>query len=199
MVLVCEETDMDSSATELWKRGRVGGSRILHRATDQEESSEFAALVERQARFLYRVAYSVVRNAQDAEDVVQETFLKLYRTGAWKGMQEEKAYLARVVWRIAVERLPNRNDKDVAEMKLVAKGDSPEMNAVREAEEALLRRMISGLPEELRKVLVLSAMDELTSREVAAVIGIPEGTVRTRMMRAKDELKRRYAAAMEVR
>jgi RNA polymerase sigma-70 factor (ECF subfamily) len=190
---------MDSLATDLWKHGRVGGSRILHRAQDEEESAEFAALVERQARFLYRVAYSVVRNAQDAEDVVQEAFLKLYRTGAWKGMKEEKAYLARVAWRIAVERLPKREVRDEVEVELAARGDSPETSAVRGSEEALLRRMIDGLPEELRQVLVLSAMEEMTSREVAEVMGIPEGTVRTRVMRGKDELRRRYKAAMEVR
>src|SRR5260370_40578141 len=96
---------MDSLAAELWKHGKVGGSRILDRARDEEESAEFAALVERQARVLYRVAYSGVRNAQDAEDVVQEVFLKLYRTGAWKGIQEERAYLARGGWGDGGERL----------------------------------------------------------------------------------------------
>lgn len=189
---------MDSLATDLWKSGRAGG-RILHGAADKEESTEFAALVQRQARFLYRVAYSVVRNTQDAEDVVQDTFLKLYRTGAWKGMKEEKAYLARVAWRIAVERLPNRNETDAVEVELAARGDSPEESALRGSAEALLRKMIDGLPEELRQVLVLSAMEEMTSRELAAVIGIPEGTVRSRLMRGKDELRRRYKAAMEVR
>ena len=47
----------------------------------------FAALVARQSRFVFRVAYSVLRNAQDAEDVVQDTFFKLHRSGAWRQMQ----------------------------------------------------------------------------------------------------------------
>jgi len=200
MVLVCEETNMDSSATELWKHGRVGGSRILHSAADQAESSEFAALVERQARFLYRVAYSVVRNAQDAEDVVQETFLKLYRTGAWKEMQEEKAYLARVAWRIAVKRLPKREmaqaESEVEGLK--ANGDSPEVQAVRSGLEMRMRRLIDALPEELRRPLVLSALEEMSSREIGLVMGIPEGTVRTRLMRAREELRKRFEALREV-
>ena len=58
----------------------------------------------------------------------------------------------------------------------------------------LLRRLIDGLPEELRRTLVLSAVEEMTSREVAAAMGIPEGTVRTRVMRARAELKRRFEA-----
>ena len=72
--------------------------------TRDEEA--FAALVERQSRFVFRVAYALLRNASDAEDVVQEAFLKLYRTGAWVGMVDERAYLSRTVWRMAVGRLP---------------------------------------------------------------------------------------------
>ena len=62
-----------------------------------------------------------------------------------------------------------------------------------------MRAMIDELPEDLRQVLLLSAIKELNSREIAELIGIPEGTVRTRMMRAREELKRRFVAAKEVR
>ena len=61
----------------------------------------FAALVTRQSRFVFRVAYSVLRNAQDAEDVVQDTFFKLHRSGAWQQMRDERAFLARAAWRLA--------------------------------------------------------------------------------------------------
>jgi RNA polymerase sigma-70 factor (ECF subfamily) len=69
--------------------------RALARQREAEERQErFAALVERQSRFVFRIAYAVSRNVQDSEDVVQETFLKVYRTGAWEKMTDEKAYLA---------------------------------------------------------------------------------------------------------
>jgi RNA polymerase sigma-70 factor (ECF subfamily) len=168
---------------------------------DAYPEAEFSALVERQTRFLYRIAYSILRNVPDAEDVVQETFLKLYRTGAWREINEEKAYLARVAWRIAVERLPNRlmeSDEDVM-AGLMAAGASPETDAIRSSEQIRLRRLIDMLPEELRQPLVLSAVEEMTSREVAAVMGIPEGTVRTRVMRARTELRRRFEAMTEGR
>lgn len=166
-------------------------------AVGREE--EFAALVERQARFVYRVAYSVVKNAEDTEDVVQEAFLKLYRTGAWRGMEEEKAYLARVAWRMAVERvqrLPRREmvGGEDAMAGLVSGEASPETQAVERDEERRMRGMIDELPEELRQVLMLSALEEMTSREVGMVMGIPEGTVRTRLMRARAELRRRFEA-----
>ena len=158
--------------------------------------AEFSALVERQGRVLYQVAYTVTRNSHDAEDAVQEAFLKLYRTGAWRGMDDEKAYLARTVWRIGVDRLLRRETADGAvELDaLAAGGASPEFSVMRSAEEMRLRRLIDELPEELRLPLRLSALEEMSSREVGVVMGIPEGTVRTRLMRARAELRRRFEA-----
>jgi len=57
-----------------------------------------------------------------------------------------------------------------------------------------MREMIDALPEELGQVLMLSALEEMTSREVGMVMGIPEGTVRTRLMRARAELRKRFEA-----
>ena len=68
-----------------------------------EREETFALLVDRHTRLMYRVALSLLRNAQDAEDAVQEAFLKLYRGDAWQRMENEKAFLARTVWRVALE------------------------------------------------------------------------------------------------
>ena len=68
-----------------------------------EDEAEFAGLVERQWRFAYRVAWAVLRNAHDAEDAAQEAFLKILRARAWRGLRDEKAYVARAAWRLAVE------------------------------------------------------------------------------------------------
>ena len=83
-------------------------------------------------------------------------------------------------------------------MEIAASGKSPEERAAEGDERELLRQMIDTLPEDLRRPLVLSAIEEMTSVEVAVVLGIPEGTVRTRVMRAKAELKRRFEARKEV-
>ncbi len=181
----------------VWARS---GDRAESRseALDSEEpaarDAEFVGLVERQSRLMFRVAYALLRNAHDAEDAVQETFLKLYRGEAWRRMEDEKAFLARTVWRVALDKRPPKAGTmtDVAEMELEASGESPEANAVDGQERERLRRLIDGLPEELRQVLLLSAVEEMTSREVGAALGVPEGTVRTRLMRAKAELQRRF-------
>ena len=162
----------------------------------------FEEMVARQARFLFQVAFGLLRNRQDAEDAVQEAFLKLFRGEAWLRMENEKGFLARTVWRVALDHLPKAVERmaDVAEMQLTATGEagaSPEQNVVDEDERALLRRLIDGLPEELRQPLVLSSVEEMTSREVAEALGIPEGTVRTRVMRARTELRRRFLGMKE--
>jgi RNA polymerase sigma-70 factor (ECF subfamily) len=162
----------------------------------------FEEMVARQARFMFQVAFGLLRNRQDAEDAVQEAFLKLYRGEAWLRMENEKGFLARTVWRVALDYLPRVAERtsDVAEMQLTATGEagaSPEQNVVDQDERALLRRLIDRLPEELRQPLVLSSVEEMTSREVAEAMGIPEGTVRTRVMRARTELRRRFLAMRE--
>ncbi len=74
---------------------------------------------------------------------------------------------------------------------------SPEQHAIAAGQHAAIHRMIDSLPEELRQPLVLSAIDELNSREVATILGVPEGTVRTRLMRARQMLKQKLATIME--
>jgi RNA polymerase sigma-70 factor, ECF subfamily len=161
-----------------------------------ERSERFGEMVERQTKFMFQVAFGLLRNRQDAEDAVQEAFLKLYRGEAWLRMENERGFLARTVWRVALDHLPRAAERmaDVAEMQLTAGGGSPEQTVVDEDERAVLRRLIDGLPEELRQPLVLSSVEEMTSREVAEAMGIPEGTVRTRVMRARTELRRRFVA-----
>jgi len=156
-------------------------------------------LAERQARFMFRVAHGLLRNVPDAEDAVQEALLKLYRGDGWRAMEDERAFLARTVWRVGLDLMARRprlteSLEDDAGREFCAAGESAEQALVGHGERELLRRLIEGLPEELRQPLVLSAVEEMTSREVAVAMGIPEATVRTRVMRARAELRRRFEA-----
>lgn len=177
--------------------GAMAGLLVNGRPREEVDAA-FAAMVERQARLMFRVASTVLRRSEDAEDAVQEAFLRMYRSAGWRGVREEKAYVARVVWRVAVDRATatrrRREDGEVDGMELAAGGDGAEMLLERAGEQDRLRRLMEGLPETLRRPLVLCAIEEMGSREVAVVLGIPEGTVRRRVMRAKEELRRRFAA-----
>jgi RNA polymerase sigma-70 factor (ECF subfamily) len=152
---------------------------------------QFEALVDAQSRFVFRVAYAVLRNRDDAEDVVQETFLKLYRNGAWESMRDERAFLARVAWRLAVDRCARRH---APEIEVTSDAIGPEDEVIAADWNSAVHRMLDGLPREFRQVLVLSGIDGLNSREIATVIGIAEGTVRTRLMRARQMIKQKMAS-----
>ncbi len=175
----------------------------------QPEPHTFASLVDRHSRFLYRVAFTLTGNRQDAEDTVQETFMKLFRTNAsrphWQEeIQDERAYLARAVWRTGLDRLATSHAKamrhaaDVTELPLSTPVPSPEQHALDSSDRALMRRLIASLPDDLRQPLILSAVEEMRSSDVAAALNIPEATVRTRIHRAKLELRRRFVALTPV-
>ncbi len=153
----------------------------------------FAALVTRQSRFVFRVAFTVLRNPHDAEDVVQETFLKLYRSGRWQHIVNERAFLARTAWRMAVDRLPRMQAKPPRD-EIRSAGANPEAAAISADLNAVVCRLMDALPEELRHPLALSALDDMTSHQIGKIMGIAETTVRTRLMRARRILKQKLGA-----
>ena len=165
-----------------------------------DPDAEFTALVHRQSRFVFRVAYAVLLNSHDAEDAVQETFLKLYRNRGWQGIENERAFLARVAWRVAVD-LRARNARFSVDSLDPAEPDEaesphpgPEQNIMAGNQHTIIHSMIDALPEELRVPLVLSAFEELNSREIGSILEIPEGTVRTRLLRARQMLHQKLEA-----
>lgn len=169
-----------------------------------EEEAEFTALVQRESRFVFRVAYAVLINAHDAEDAAQETFLKLYRNGGWRGVESERAFLARAAWRVAQDSRRRRSgagpgnpilvESPETASELPSLSPTPEQATVDGNREALVHSMIDALPEDLRIPLVFSAFRELNSREIGNILGIPEGTVRTRIQRARQLLRQKLAA-----
>ena len=163
-----------------------------------DEEAEFADLVERQWRFAWKVAWAILRNTQDAEDAAQEVFLKAFRAKAWRNLTNERAFIARAAWRAAVDRLRQR--RPLAEHEPDALADAapdPEDLVIAANWDAAMHRLIDSLPEELRQPLSLSL--EMNSREIAAAMGIPEGTVRTRLMRARQILRGKIAVMEERR
>jgi RNA polymerase sigma-70 factor (ECF subfamily) len=168
------------------------------------EEAEFSELVLHQSRFVFRVAYAVLLNVHDAEDAAQETFLKLYRNGGWRGLDNERAFLARATWRVAQDSRRHRgtlgsshsfiSEDSNAMAELPSITLSPEEEAMEANEQTQLHRMIDALPDDLRLPLVLSSFDELNSREIGRILAIPEGTVRTRIQRARQLLRQKLTA-----
>lgn len=156
---------------------------------DRLVRDEFAAIVERHSRLLYRIALAVVRNRHDAEDVVQEVFLQVYRGERWKQMEDERSYLAQVTWRLAVRRQKRSVREEGLATDISSWRPGPEQTAMSRQMERWLHEQIDALPEALRQPLVLAAMDELKLVEIARMLELPEGTVRRRIHDARAKLK----------
>jgi len=154
-------------------------------------------MIERHSRFVYRIAYSVLRNPADAEDVTQETFLQLLNTETGE-LREERSYLARIAWRLAVRRKRRLPSIELpADTETTT--DSPEAHAIENQAEAWFLSQIDRLPEALRQALALTALGELSSPEIAIILGIPEGTVRRRIHTARQLLRKQWEKRKGVR
>ena len=165
---------------------------------DEADSSsiavQFSELVEQHSRLLYRIALSVTRNHQDAEDAVQETFMQLYRTRQWQQIDDYRAYLARMAWRIALRR--RKSSSSAAQQRfptaILSAEPNPEDTAIDQQRRMQLHALIDQLPEKLRLPLALSGLGELSQVEIAKILSLPEGTVRRRIHTARQKLREQW-------
>jgi len=160
-------------------------------------------LVRQHSRLAYRIAYAVLRRHHDAEDSTQETFLRVLRyRSKLAAVEDPKTWLARIAWRVAVDRSRQRgqtreialddSERPVAEP---ASSDAPADQTVHDAEvSAAVEKLIAALPEKLRQPLILSTIEEMSPREVAAMLGMNEAAVRSRVFRARQILREKLAA-----
>jgi RNA polymerase sigma-70 factor (ECF subfamily) len=161
--------------------------------TNENLETALAAMVDQYATTLYRVAYSVLRNAEDAEDAVQEAFLRVLRHRDTLGeIRDQRVWLIRIVWNIGLDRKrrvktrPETDDVAELERVLPAGGLSAEERAAAAQHHAYVLGLVETLPGKEREVLMLSAFDELSSVEIASVLGITESSVRSRLFRARN-------------
>ena len=162
-------------------------------ARTHAEEATVAALVTQYAGDLYRVAYSVLRNPSDAEDAVQEAYLRVLRhRDTLDEVRDQRVWLIRIVWNIVLDRKRRAKTRpetdDVAELARVLPcgGLSAEQVASAAQHHAHVLACVEKLPAKEREVLHLSAFEELSSVEIAQVLGITESSVRSRLFRARN-------------
>lgn len=154
------------------------------------------------SRLVYRIAYAVLRSHHDAEDSTQETFVRVLRySSKLPEVEDPKTWLARIAWRVAVDRSRRRGrtreipledpEKPIAE---VASSDTPADRTIQCTQlSAALEKLIEALPEKLRQPLILSTIEEMSPKEVAATLGINDAAVRSRVFRARQILREKLA------
>jgi len=168
-------------------------SAVQDEARRRAEEEALAALVSQYAATLYRVAFSVLRNAADAEDAVQEAFVRVLRHRDTLGeIRDHRVWLIRIVWNVVLDRKrrmktrPETDDVSDLARVLPAEGLSAEERAAAAQHHAHVLACVEQLPDKEREVLTLSAFEELNTVEIAAVLGVTESSVRSRLFRARN-------------
>ena len=138
---------------------------------------------------IYRVALGVLHNHADAEDVAQEALLRAYRHFARLRQPERlKPWLVRTAWRLSIDRMRSASRREQREYDAAAGMPLPPTTEDIAGEQQFLRRLeeaVDALPEKLRRVVILAAIEGYDMRETAKLLDLPEGTVRSRLNRAR--------------
>lgn len=161
---------------------------------DADLEQEFAVRLRESSSLAVRVAYGVLRQRQDAEEVAQEAFTKAYRSfSQLRDRDSFRAWLVRTTWRMAIDRWRSDRRRTAREQSGMHEGPNPTVEAMAAERERAERlwRAIEDLPETLREVIVLSAIQGHDVREVALLLGLPEGTVKSRLFQARKGLAQR--------
>jgi RNA polymerase sigma-70 factor (ECF subfamily) len=169
---------------------------------DEACDHELEAIVRQHARFVYQIAYLLLRNHHDAEDATQETFVRVWRNrNRLPEIRDQRAWLARIAWRVALDRRKNAAEIPLDEaaeavLKLYAAGESAEKIASDKQMAALLGQLITSLPGKLREPMLLSLNQELSQAEISRVLSIPESSVRTRLFRGRQVLRQKLSSLL---
>jgi RNA polymerase sigma-70 factor (ECF subfamily) len=172
-------------------------------ALSQMHADQLDLAVREHARLVYRVAYAVLRNHHDAEDATQETFMRVLRyERKMSGIRDQRAWLARIAWRVAVERqkkMPEARLEDVGEtvgrLRSQTRGADEAMLDFEKV--SFLQRLIAALPAKLRDPLTLSTVEEMSPKDIAQILGASEAAVRSRIFRARQVLREKLATMQE--
>lgn len=183
----------------------ISGEAILKPTSVVEDSqpSTMEDLVANHTGLVFRIAYSILRNHHDAEDAAQECFLRAWKwRDKFQQVRNPKTWLARIAWTTALDRRAHRASRSMIEdtlreneLESVPGGRrNPDEQIASVQMQQLLEKLIAALPENLRRPLELSTVQELNSVEIAEIMEVPENSVRTRLFRARGILKEKLAA-----
>lgn len=151
-------------------------------------------------RSAYNLARWLVRNGDDAEDIVQDAFLSAFK--ALDGFRggDARTWVLAIVRNTAMNFLRRRKPGTQIDTDLMEDGSpNPEQGMLAEARREQVRRAIARLEPEFREALVLREIEGLSYKEIAAVLDIPVGTVMSRLARARQRLLQNLAPSEEVR
>lgn len=160
----------------------------LPSVSDQVER-EFERLLAETSTLAFRIAYSVLRQREDSEDVAQEAYIKAHRNfGRLRDRDRFRSWLIRITWRLALDR-QKANRRRLVREDTHGRASESVTSAVPLERAREITKAIDALPDKLRLTLVLAAIEGYDIREVAQLLRVPEGTVKSRLFLARERMK----------
>lgn len=162
------------------------------------EESKYSQMVEKYSDMVYRIAFSYMKNREDAEDIYQNVFLKLFHKRHFSDAEHEKRWLIRVTvnechslyrspWRKRRQECENLNTlMEEQQVKMYSENGQTLLSTMEEVTE-----MLKCLPEKYSIVLYLYYYEEYSVKEIGAILRRNESTIRTHLMRGKEILRKR--------
>ena len=183
-------------------------SSTIQNAINGDEQA-YQAILERYQRGIYNLIYQMVKNREETEDLVQETFIKAFR--ALESYNDQYAFttwLYKIAYNNCIDSIrkrklktspldkPIRTKEGEVQQQIRDDSTSPEHHYLYTEKKKILDECIQKLPESYRDVIVLRHQEDRSYEEIAEIIDVPLGTVKARIFRAREMLKRCLAAQM---
>jgi RNA polymerase sigma-70 factor, ECF subfamily len=176
---------------------------VLVAQTREGDARAFTALVRRYEGKIFRLAQHITQNREDAEDVLQETFLKAYEhLDQFQGNSKFYTWIVRIAVNQALMKLRKRKSdrtvsmdegidtgEDTLVREIAAWGENPEERYSREELNAILSSAIDSLAAPYREVFVLRDLEELSTEETAEALSLSVPAVKSRLLRARLQLR----------
>ena len=153
---------------------------------------DLAALIDEHAEAVFRVANGILHNPTQAEDAVQETMIKAWRSlPKFRGDSSMRSWILRIGHNTAISMLRRRRDQVMAPADLpeTIGGTDPARSIAAMADLALMRQALDDMDELSRSVVVLREVEGLSYAEIANTLDVPISTVKTRLLRARQALQ----------
>lgn len=189
------------------KTAELSDEELIHRFQDGDIYA-FDAIVNRYKDQLLNFAYRFLNNSEEAQDVVQETFLRIFRNKhAYREIAKFSTWVYTIAGNLAKTELRKRKRRKYLYLSDMGYDDKeyeivdPSANTEREVEslfqEKIIQKAIDELPPRFRQVILLVEIQELPYEEVSKIMRVPLGTVKSRVNRARLKLQAKLSDIME--
>ena len=181
----------------------------LVRQTLCGDTAAYNSLVQKYQRQVYNLSYRMLGNAEDAGDLVQDTFIRAY--GALSSFRQDASFLTwlyKIASNLCIDLMRSRKAKGALSLNVEleegrepaadARTSNPEDAAVRDAVKNVVQQAVHCLPEKYRVVVVMRHLQDMSVEDIARVLDLPTGTVKTHLFRGREMLRERLKPVLEM-